>query len=259
MLQRFITLLVPAALVAAQYANGTASSDLAKSEDSLLVDGNLSGSKTLPTQFGSSVMHLDPTDMPHVNGSVVYSTKYEVVSEFTTYCPEATMLTVNNKTIVVTEPTVLTITDCPCTLTHVESSIHEVAPASQMPPPSAVTTTRTEVVSEFTTYCPEATTLTYNNKTIVITEATEVTVTDCPCTLTHVEEQKPESKAPAEAAPTSVSEKETHTTVKAKATSTESTKSHSNSTSNETIYTGSAAKKSYSGILVMACIMLSFF
>lgn len=41
----------------------------------------------------------------------------------------------------------------------------------------------TEVVVDYTTYCPEATTLTYNDKTYTITEATTLTITDCSCTV----------------------------------------------------------------------------
>lgn len=42
----------------------------------------------------------------------------------------------------------------------------------------------TEVVQEYTTYCPEPTTLTHGDKTYTITEATTLTITDCPCTIT---------------------------------------------------------------------------
>ncbi len=41
----------------------------------------------------------------------------------------------------------------------------------------------TEVVTALTTYCPAATTLTYNSKTYTITSATTLTITDCPCTI----------------------------------------------------------------------------
>ncbi|KAG6000554.1 hypothetical protein E4U21_005350 [Claviceps maximensis] len=54
----------------------------------------------------------------HANGTggVHYIT--QVVTALTTYCPEAATLTYNNKTYVVTTPTMLTITDCPCTVYH---------------------------------------------------------------------------------------------------------------------------------------------
>jgi len=41
----------------------------------------------------------------------------------------------------------------------------------------------TDVVTSYETYCPYATTLTYNSKTYTVTEATTLTVTDCPCTI----------------------------------------------------------------------------
>jgi len=42
----------------------------------------------------------------------------------------------------------------------------------------------TEVVTSFTTYCPEATVLAFGNKTYTVSKATTLTITDCPCTLT---------------------------------------------------------------------------
>lgn len=41
----------------------------------------------------------------------------EVVDVYTTYCPGPTQITHGSKTYTVTEPTTLTITDCPCTVT----------------------------------------------------------------------------------------------------------------------------------------------
>lgn len=45
-----------------------------------------------------------------------------------------------------------------------------------------VTVTTNVVVTDFVTYCPEATTLVVNNKTITVTEATTLTITG-PCTI----------------------------------------------------------------------------
>lgn len=56
----------------------------------------------------------------------------------------------------------------------------------------------TEVVTELTTYCPASTTLTFNGKTYTVTEATTLTITDCPCTITH----GPKKPVPSSAAPT---------------------------------------------------------
>lgn len=42
----------------------------------------------------------------------------------------------------------------------------------------------TEVVTALTTYCPASTQITYGGTTYTITEATTLTITDCPCTVT---------------------------------------------------------------------------
>ncbi|KAK3904159.1 hypothetical protein C8A05DRAFT_32083 [Staphylotrichum tortipilum] len=41
----------------------------------------------------------------------------------------------------------------------------------------------TEVVTAITTFCPEATTLTYGTSTYTVTEPTTLTISDCPCTI----------------------------------------------------------------------------
>ncbi|KKO99293.1 hypothetical protein THAR02_08609 [Trichoderma harzianum] len=46
-------------------------------------------------------------------------TTTKIVSQYTTYCPEPTEVTVNKKTYTVTKATTLTITDCPCTVVEV--------------------------------------------------------------------------------------------------------------------------------------------
>lgn len=42
----------------------------------------------------------------------------------------------------------------------------------------------TEIVTAVTTYCPEPTEITYGGTTYTITEATTLTISDCPCTVT---------------------------------------------------------------------------
>lgn len=42
----------------------------------------------------------------------------------------------------------------------------------------------TKIVTALTTYCPSATMLTHAGTTYTITEATTLTITNCPCTLT---------------------------------------------------------------------------
>jgi len=43
----------------------------------------------------------------------------------------------------------------------------------------------TEVVTAYTTYCPEPTTLTHGDKTYTVTKATTLTISDCPCTISR--------------------------------------------------------------------------
>ena len=43
----------------------------------------------------------------------------------------------------------------------------------------------TEVVDVYTTYCPGPTQITHGSKTYTVTEATTLTITDCPCTITR--------------------------------------------------------------------------
>ncbi|GAV51532.1 hypothetical protein ZYGR_0AD07150, partial [Zygosaccharomyces rouxii] len=161
------------------------------------------------------------------------ATSTEIVTELTTYCPSPTVLTTNGATYTITEATTLTITDCPCTLTHTNTIMRTAD--SNTPAATAFTTggssssgnnnggspesfaslatsttneasqqganiqqnnggspatvtslaTSTEIVTELTTYCPSPTVLTTNGATYTITEATTLTITDCPCTLTH--------------------------------------------------------------------------
>lgn len=49
---------------------------------------------------------------------------------------------------------------------------------------SEVVVTSQTVVSEYTTYCPLATSWVENNSTIVVTAPATITVTNCPCTRT---------------------------------------------------------------------------
>jgi hypothetical protein len=41
----------------------------------------------------------------------------------------------------------------------------------------------TETVTALTTYCPGPTKIVHNGNTITVTEATTLTITDCPCTI----------------------------------------------------------------------------
>lgn len=50
-----------------------------------------------------------------------------------------------------------------------------------VPPPAA---TVTVVTTDYTTYCPSATTFIHRNVTYTATEATTLTITNCPCQIT---------------------------------------------------------------------------
>ncbi|KAF5101370.1 hypothetical protein D0Z03_000610 [Geotrichum reessii] len=50
-------------------------------------------------------------------------TSTSIVNQYVTYCPEATTITEGNKTIVVTKPGTITITDCPCTRTSTKTTV----------------------------------------------------------------------------------------------------------------------------------------
>lgn len=55
----------------------------------------------------------------------------------------------------------------------------------------------TTVVTAYTTYCPSATKITHGGVTYTVTEATTLTISNCPCTITKpVESAKPTGPAP---------------------------------------------------------------
>ncbi|KAI9805252.1 MAG: hypothetical protein M1833_005705 [Piccolia ochrophora] len=65
----------------------------------------------------------------------------------------------------------------------------------------------TEVVTEYTTYCPGPTEVVHGEKTYTVTEATTLTITDCPCTVTkpiYTAPPAPETHVPAPPAETHV-------------------------------------------------------
>ncbi|KAI1402070.1 hypothetical protein F4819DRAFT_485997 [Hypoxylon fuscum] len=50
-------------------------------------------------------------------------------------------------------------------------------------PAGNATAYTTEVVTSYETYCPGPTQITYGTNTYTVTEATTLTITDCPCTI----------------------------------------------------------------------------
>ncbi|KAI5807977.1 hypothetical protein DFH27DRAFT_522661 [Peziza echinospora] len=61
---------------------------------------------------------------PHTNGTKEIIVT-ETVKQYTTYCPLPTTFVVNNETYVVTEPAVVTVTNCPCTVTKTYQIVTE--------------------------------------------------------------------------------------------------------------------------------------
>jgi len=62
----------------------------------------------------------------------------------------------------------------------------------------------TEVVTALTTYCPYATQITHGGSTYTVTEATTLTITNCPCTVTKPITTVSYSNSTTAAAPTTV-------------------------------------------------------
>ncbi|KAG9259172.1 uncharacterized protein F5Z01DRAFT_669899 [Emericellopsis atlantica] len=91
------------------------------------------------------------------NGTVVTTTK--VVDVYTTYCPEPTTFELGKKKYTVTEPTTLTITDCPCTIVE-PCYTCEAQPTATLPHPPVKPTAATKpVVPVVTTGGPAEPTL----------------------------------------------------------------------------------------------------
>lgn len=86
-------------------------------------------------------------------------------------------------TTAVSSPTDTVITDPVSTGTM---SMPMPSSNGTMPAMSDEVVTTTKVVSVYTTYCPEATTVEMNGKTYTASSATTITITDCPCTIVEV-------------------------------------------------------------------------
>ncbi|KAK9477475.1 hypothetical protein V1514DRAFT_333763 [Lipomyces japonicus] len=132
--------------------------------------------------------------------------------------------------------------------------------------------TTTEVVTAYTTYCPYSTTFVENNKTYTVTEATTLTITNCPCTRTSVYTTStvtvcpPSSKSVLPSASASVSSSSNVTTEHITATKTKT--KHITPTGNATTttppihtFTGAANKAgiasgAVAGVLAVAAYLL---
>lgn len=74
------------------------------------------GASCISTAGTLSLVKNNATATPAGAAKTSYVT--EVVTALTTFCPESTQLTHNGVTYTVSSATTLTITDCPCTITH---------------------------------------------------------------------------------------------------------------------------------------------
>ncbi|OAQ68901.1 hypothetical protein VFPPC_05062 [Pochonia chlamydosporia 170] len=90
-----------------------------------------SGVSSRPPPPPSSVVSMRSMVSSKSKPHEVTTTK--VVSRYTTYCPVPTTVCIGTKTYTVTEPTTLTITDCPCTITETHKKPY---PTKEVPPPN---------------------------------------------------------------------------------------------------------------------------
>jgi len=83
------------------------------------------------------------------NGTVAYTT--EIHTAYTTVCPASTQLTFNGVTYTATASTVLTITNCPCTIVKPVTTSSVVATTPGAPAPPVVTSSAAPVYVNSTT------------------------------------------------------------------------------------------------------------
>ncbi|KAI1662664.1 hypothetical protein F4813DRAFT_384247 [Daldinia decipiens] len=97
-----------------------------------------SASVSVPASYpavSSSASVSVPVPVSYPAGNATSATQYttEVVTSYETYCPGPTQITYGTKTYTVTEPTTLTITDCPCTVSKPILTTSSVACATCAP------------------------------------------------------------------------------------------------------------------------------
>ncbi|TKA79108.1 hypothetical protein B0A49_01831 [Cryomyces minteri] len=107
-------------------ASATMSSSSASSTASVVTAASSTSSSVAVVSTGSATVSRNATSSSA--SGALYVT--EVVTAYTTYCPYATSVVVNNKTYTVSSATTLTISNCPCTITHSSASSTPVAPIS---------------------------------------------------------------------------------------------------------------------------------
>jgi len=116
------------------------------------------------------------------NETQVVTTTTITTDIYTTFCPEATTFTQGTKTYTATASETITITDCPCTYVTTGKPTNGTSKPTTTVVPPPVWTTTTITTDIYSTYCPVPTTFTQGSKTYTVTEATTLTITECPCT-----------------------------------------------------------------------------
>ncbi|KAH8153673.1 uncharacterized protein LAJ45_02486 [Morchella importuna] len=110
--------------------------------------------------------------------------------------------------------------------------------------------TVTQVVTQYTTYCPLPTEVVEGNKTYTVTEPTTLTISNCPCTRTMTYTTVTSSVCPGGCSPSgtgalpTVSAPPVYTNGTVKATSKPTTSAHSNVTTSVPVATASATPSS---------------
>ncbi|KAK9388189.1 acid phosphatase [Lipomyces mesembrius] len=117
-------------------------------------------SATSGINSGTRVVTSGASTISSGTNRVTYIT--ETVTDYTTYCPYATVFTQGSKTYTVTEATTLTITDCPCTLTHTVTGSTSVPVSTASTASSKVYTTVTTTSPVVPLNTPATSTVHYN-------------------------------------------------------------------------------------------------
>lgn len=127
---------------------------------------------SFPSYTSENNAAFTPYSYYHNNGPafrtpLIWSTtQYIRTSAYTTFCPEATTLSFNTQTYTITAATTLTVTDC----------YNGCAIVKPLPTTTIVQTAPITTSTQFETFCPEPTTLTFSTQTFTVTEATTLTI-----------------------------------------------------------------------------------
>ncbi|PNS15730.1 Septation initiation network scaffold protein cdc11 [Sphaceloma murrayae] len=117
----------------------------------------------------SGCLGYNPFERPTTTSAPVHQTTTTVVvSSFTTYCPEPTIVSYGTQTFTVTSATTLTITDCPCTITKPVPSTTAVPPPATTPSTTSMPSPPSPPVVHPPTYSNSTSPPVYPNTTTTI-------------------------------------------------------------------------------------------